>query len=44
MTSVSTGDADSVAIGQAVQAVFHETGHGSALVRFRPTGETAESR
>jgi len=27
---------ESVAIGQKVEAVFHDTGEGSALVRFRP--------
>jgi uncharacterized OB-fold protein len=36
MTNIVDCDPDSVRIGQAVAAVFHDTGKGSALVRFRP--------
>lgn len=36
MTNIVECDPDQVACGQAVEAVFHDTGHGSALVRFRP--------
>ncbi|MGE3910189.1 MAG: Zn-ribbon domain-containing OB-fold protein [Chloroflexota bacterium] len=36
MTNIVDCDVDSVKIGQAVEAVFHDTGEGTALVRFRP--------
>lgn len=36
LTNVVTADLGSVHIGQAVRAVFHDTGQGSALVRFTP--------
>src|SRR5215216_5916370 len=37
MTNIVDCDPDSVQIGQAVQAVFHDTGQGTALLRFRPS-------
>jgi uncharacterized OB-fold protein len=36
LTNVVDCDPGSVSIGDAVSAVFHDTGEGSALVRFRP--------
>ena len=36
MTNIVECDVDSVRIGQAVEVVFHDTGAGTALVRFRP--------
>jgi uncharacterized OB-fold protein len=36
MTNVVDCDPDAVSVGDAVSAVFHDTGEGSALVRFRP--------
>ena len=36
MTNIVDCDPESVSVGDAVQAVFHDTGEGSALVRFRP--------
>jgi uncharacterized OB-fold protein len=36
MTNIVDCDPDSVRIGQPVEVVFHDTGHGSALPRFRP--------
>src|SRR6266498_801372 len=36
LTNIVECDPDAVRIGQAVEAVFHDTGHSSALVRFRP--------
>ena len=36
MTNIVECDPDSVRIGQTVEAVFHDTGQGTALVRFRP--------
>ena len=38
MTNIVDVDPNTVKIGQAVEAVFHDTGQGSALIRFRPTG------
>ena len=38
MTNIVDCDPDSVRIGQRVEVVFHDTGQGSALVRFRPSG------
>jgi uncharacterized OB-fold protein len=38
MTNIVDCDPDSVRIGQAVELVFHDTGQGSALARFRPAG------
>ncbi len=38
MTNIVECDPDSVRIGQAVELVFHDTGQGTALYRFRPTG------
>jgi uncharacterized protein len=37
MTNIVDCDPDSVAIGQLVEVVFHDTGQGAALPRFRPT-------
>ena len=39
MTNIVECDPDSVAIGQTVELVFHDTGQGTALPRFRPTRE-----
>jgi uncharacterized OB-fold protein len=36
MTNIVDCEPESVRIGQAVQVVFHDTGQGSALARFRP--------
>jgi uncharacterized OB-fold protein len=36
LTNIVDCDPETVAIGQAVTAVFDDTGEGSALVRFRP--------
>jgi uncharacterized OB-fold protein len=36
MTNIVDCDPDSVRIGQAVTVVFHDTGQGTALPRFRP--------
>ena len=38
MTNIVDCDPDSVKIGQAVELVFHDTGQGTALPRFRPAG------
>ena len=38
LTNIVECDPDSVAIGQPVEVVFHDTGQGSALIRFRPVG------
>ena len=37
MTNIVDCDPESVKIGQPVQLVFHATGEGTALARFRPT-------
>ncbi|HEX8969124.1 MAG TPA: Zn-ribbon domain-containing OB-fold protein [Chloroflexota bacterium] len=36
MTNIVDCDPDSLRIGQKVELVFHDTGQGSALARFRP--------
>jgi uncharacterized OB-fold protein len=36
MTNIVECEPDSVKIGQAVEVVFHDTGQGTALYRFRP--------
>ncbi|MBV9579476.1 MAG: OB-fold domain-containing protein [Chloroflexi bacterium] len=36
MTNIVDCDPDSLKIGQPVQLVFHDTGQGSALPRFKP--------
>jgi len=36
MTNIVDCDVDAVRIGQRVEAVFHDTGKGSSLIRFRP--------
>ncbi len=36
MTNIVDCDPDSVRIGQQVELVFHDTGQGTALPRFRP--------
>ena len=38
MTNIVDCDPDSVRIGQQVEVVFHDTGQGTALPRFRPRG------
>jgi len=38
MTNIVDCDPDSVRIGQQVEVVFHDTGQGTALPRFRPSG------
>ena len=38
MTNIVECDPDSVRVGQKVELVFHDTGHGTALARFKPTG------
>ena len=37
MTNIVDCDPETVQIGQRVQVVFHDTGQGTALPRFRPT-------
>jgi uncharacterized OB-fold protein len=37
MTNIVDCDPDSVRIGQKVELVFHDTGEGTALARFRPS-------
>ena len=36
MTNIVDCDPAGLACGQAVEVVFHDTGQGSALPRFRP--------
>ena len=36
MTNIVECDPNDVRIGQRVEVVFHDTGQGTALVRFRP--------
>jgi len=36
MTNIVDCDPETISIGDAVEATFHETGEGPALVRFRP--------
>lgn len=36
MTNIVDCDVESVAVGMPVEMVFHDTGEGSALYRFRP--------
>ncbi len=36
LTNIVGCDPEEVAIGQAVEVVWHDTGEGSALYRFRP--------
>jgi len=37
MTNIVDCDPETVKIGQAVELVFHDTGEGTALPRFRPS-------
>ncbi len=39
MTNVVTDEVSSVHVGDVVQAVFHDTGAGTSLLRFRPVRE-----
>jgi uncharacterized OB-fold protein len=41
MTNIVDCDPDSVAIGLAVEVVFHDTGQGTALPRFRPAVQSS---
>jgi uncharacterized OB-fold protein len=36
LTNIVDADLDTLAIGDAVEVVFHDTGEGSAIPRFRP--------
>ncbi len=36
LTNLVDGDVDAIRVGDPVRAVFHPTGEGPALVRFRP--------
>lgn len=38
MTNIVDCDIDAIAIGDPVEVVFHDTGQGAALPRFRPAG------
>jgi uncharacterized OB-fold protein len=38
MTNIVEADPADLAIGQPVEVVFHDTGEGNALPRFRPAG------
>lgn len=40
MTNIVDCDPDSVKIGQQVEVVFHDTGQGTALPRFRPVSRS----
>ncbi|MFC4055191.1 Zn-ribbon domain-containing OB-fold protein [Actinomadura syzygii] len=42
MTNIVDCDVERVAIGDAVEVVFDDTGHGSALPRFRPVSTSKE--
>ncbi|MBT2208024.1 MULTISPECIES: Zn-ribbon domain-containing OB-fold protein [Actinomadura] len=44
MTNIVDCDVESVAIGDEVEVVFEDTGHGSALPRFRPVRAEAGSQ
>ena len=44
MTNVVGADADGLAVGMPVEVVFHDTGDGTALPRFRPAPELAHGR
>ena len=39
MTNIVDCDPETVKIGQRVEVVFHDTGEGTALPRFRPAGD-----
>ena len=39
MTNIVDCDPDEVRIGQKVELVFHDTGQGTALARFRPAAK-----
>jgi uncharacterized OB-fold protein len=43
MTNIVEADAGTLAVGLPVEAVFHDTGEGSALPRFRPAASPADS-
>jgi len=38
MTNIVDCDPESVTVGMPVEMVFHDTGEGNALYRFRPVG------
>jgi uncharacterized OB-fold protein len=40
LTNIVDCDVESLAVGQAVEVVFHATGQGAALPRFRPVRPT----
>jgi uncharacterized protein len=42
LTNIVDCDPHSLRIGQRVEARFHDTGGGSAIVRFAPVGEDAD--
>ena len=44
MTNIVGADAGGVAVGLPVEVVFHDTGEGTALPRFRPAAELAQGR
>jgi uncharacterized OB-fold protein len=37
MTNIVDCDVETVKVGMPVEVVFHDTGEGNALYRFRPT-------
>jgi uncharacterized protein len=43
MTNIVGADAADLAVGLPVEVVFQDTGEGTALARFRPRGDQADS-
>jgi uncharacterized OB-fold protein len=37
MTNIVECDVEKLSVGMPVEMVFHDTGHGNSLYRFRPT-------
>jgi uncharacterized OB-fold protein len=42
MTNIVEAEADDLAVGLPVEVVFHDTGEGNALPRFRPAAASAD--
>ena len=42
MTNIVGAEADDLAVGLPVEVVFHDTGEGNALPRFRPAAASAD--
>jgi uncharacterized OB-fold protein len=43
MTNIVDCDVETVAVGMPVEVVFHDTGEGNALYRFRPATQRSKS-